>query len=58
MLLTAIGGLCWQVKEMMSLLKEGKLTLFLGGAHLPAWAIQGGWGDVNTSGVLGELGSV
>lgn len=26
MLLTAIGGLCWQVKEMMSLLKEDKLT--------------------------------
>lgn len=26
MLLTAIGGLCWQMKEKMSLLKEGQLT--------------------------------
>lgn len=26
MLLAAIGGLCWQAKEMMSPLKEGKLT--------------------------------
>lgn len=26
MLLTAIGGLCWQMKEKVSLLKEGQLT--------------------------------
>ena len=39
---------------------EGRLahlTLFLGGAYLSAWAMEI-WGDMNTSGVLGELGSV
>lgn len=37
MLLTAVGELCWQVKELMSLLKEAKLTWpshMLGRCHL------------------------
>lgn len=59
MWLTAIGELCWQVKEtFLTEGRPGRLTLFLGGVYFSVWTMENGWGGMNTSGVINELGSV
>jgi len=54
MLLPATGGLCRQVKEVMSVLKEAKLTCICSLVGIIVCVCRGR-GDVKLNGVLDEL---